>query len=75
MFTKNGSILCKDVNIKTKHVKPMNEGESGSIIQESFRFITERDALLAGGEEEVESWKKMEGDKVDIEVDGRSLAN
>jgi acid phosphatase class B len=25
VFTKNGQILCKDVNIKTKHVKPRNE--------------------------------------------------
>ena len=36
VFTKNGQILCKDVNIKTKHVKPRNEGESGNIIQREF---------------------------------------
>ena len=26
VFTKSGTILCKDVNIKTKHVKPKGEG-------------------------------------------------
>ena len=26
VFTKSGEILCKDVNIKTKHVKPKGEG-------------------------------------------------
>ena len=29
LFTKSGEILCKDVNVKTKHVKPKGEGETG----------------------------------------------
>merc|ERR1712100_848400 len=40
VFTKNGSILCKDVNIKTKHVKPMMKVKAGVLFKESFRFIT-----------------------------------
>lgn len=36
VFTKSGEILCKDVNIKTKHVKPKGEGETGQIIQREF---------------------------------------
>jgi large subunit ribosomal protein L24 len=36
VFTKSGTILCKDVNIKTKHVKPKGEGETGQIIQKEW---------------------------------------
>jgi large subunit ribosomal protein L24 len=36
VFTKSGEILCKDVNIKTKHVKPKGEGETGQIIQKEW---------------------------------------
>ena len=36
VFTKSGEVLCKDVNIKTKHVKPKGEGETGQIIQREF---------------------------------------
>merc|ERR1719183_2920943 len=36
LFTKSGEILCKDVNVKTKHVKPKGEGETGQIIQREF---------------------------------------
>ena len=34
--TKEGTLLCRDVNIKTKHVKPMKEGESGSILKKEM---------------------------------------
>ena len=30
---KKGKIVVEGVNIKTKHVKPMKEGESGSILK------------------------------------------
>ncbi len=36
VFTKTGEVLCKDVNVKTKHVKPRGEGETGQIIQREF---------------------------------------
>mmetsp|Transcript_10350 Transcript_10350/g.41804 ORF Transcript_10350/g.41804 Transcript_10350/m.41804 type:complete len:164 (-) Transcript_10350:128-619(-) len=36
VFTKSGEVLCKDVNVKTKHVKPKGEGETGQIIQREF---------------------------------------
>jgi len=36
VFTKTGEVLCKDVNIKTKHIKPRGEGETGQIIQREF---------------------------------------
>ena len=36
VFTKKGEVLCKDVNVKTKHVKPAGEGESGQIIQREY---------------------------------------
>lgn len=36
VFTKTGTILCKDVNVKTKHVKPKGEGETGQIIQKEW---------------------------------------
>ena len=36
LFTKSGEILCKDVNVKTKHVKPKGEGETGQMIQREF---------------------------------------
>ena len=36
VFTKTGEVLCKDVNVKTKHIKPLGEGETGSIIQREF---------------------------------------
>jgi len=64
VFTKNGSILCKDVNIKTKHVKPMNEGESGSIIQREFP-IHHSNVMHYSPAEKKRSrvGKKMEGDK------------
>lgn len=34
--TKEGTLLCRDVNIKTKHVKPKGEGETGQIIQKEW---------------------------------------
>jgi ribosomal protein L24 len=40
VFTKSGEILCKDVNVKTKHVKPKGEGETGQIIQRWGAHIT-----------------------------------
>lgn len=36
VFTKDGTVLCKDVNVKTKHVKPRGEGETGQVIQREF---------------------------------------
>ena len=36
VFTKSGEVLCKDVNVKTKHIKPRGEGETGQIIQREF---------------------------------------
>ena len=30
---KKGKVVVEGVNIKTKHVKPMKEGESGSILK------------------------------------------
>eukprot|EP00246_Nothoceros_aenigmaticus_P016930 TRINITY_DN794_c0_g1_i1.p1 TRINITY_DN794_c0_g1~~TRINITY_DN794_c0_g1_i1.p1 ORF type:complete len:142 (+),score=27.25 TRINITY_DN794_c0_g1_i1:122-547(+) len=33
VFTHNSKILVKDINLKTKHVKPKAEGETGQIIQ------------------------------------------
>ena len=30
---KNGEVVVEGVNIKTKHMKPMKEGESGSILK------------------------------------------
>ena len=30
---KKGKVVVEDVNIKTKHIKPMKEGESGSIVK------------------------------------------
>eukprot|EP00271_Cylindrocystis_brebissonii_P015476 TRINITY_DN38382_c0_g1_i1.p1 TRINITY_DN38382_c0_g1~~TRINITY_DN38382_c0_g1_i1.p1 ORF type:complete len:191 (+),score=43.00 TRINITY_DN38382_c0_g1_i1:138-710(+) len=33
VFTHNSTILCKDVNVKTKHEKPRAKGESGQIKQ------------------------------------------
>merc|ERR1711934_2625 len=31
--TKKGKVVVEGVNIKTKHVKPMKEGESGSLLK------------------------------------------
>eukprot|EP00897_Mesotaenium_endlicherianum_P007391 jgi/Mesen1/6680/ME000343S05852 len=33
VFSHNSKILCKDINIKTKHVKGKAEGETGQIVQ------------------------------------------
>lgn len=33
MFRKTGLVKVKDVNVKTKHVKPRQEGESGQIVR------------------------------------------
>ena len=30
---KKGKVVVEGVNIKTKHIKPMKEGESGSIVK------------------------------------------
>ena len=30
---KKGKVVVEGVNIKTKHVKPMKEGESGSLLK------------------------------------------
>ena len=34
--TKKGKVVVEGVNMKTKHVKPMKEGESGSILKKEF---------------------------------------
>ena len=78
VFTKNGQILCKDVNIKTKHVKPRNEGESGSIIQREFP-IHHSNVMHYSAAEKKRSrvGKKMEGDKKVrvLKATGEVLAN
>jgi large subunit ribosomal protein L24 len=78
VFTKNGQILCKDVNIKTKHVKPRNEGESGSIIQREFP-IHHSNVMHYSEAEKKRSrvGKKMEGDKKVrvLKATGEVLAN
>jgi len=78
VFTKNGQILCKDVNIKTKHVKPRNEGESGSIIQREFP-IHHSNVMHYSATEKKRSrvGKKMEGDKKVrvLKATGEVLAN
>ncbi len=33
---KDSKVIVKGVNIKTKHVKPQQEGESGSIVTQEF---------------------------------------
>lgn len=33
VFTKTGAVVVKDANIKTKHMKPQMQGETGQIIQ------------------------------------------
>ncbi|KAJ3693646.1 hypothetical protein LUZ60_009126 [Juncus effusus] len=33
LFKHNSTVIVKDMNLKTKHVKPTQEGESGEIIQ------------------------------------------
>ncbi|CAI5518612.1 unnamed protein product [Closterium sp. Naga37s-1] len=33
VINHNSSVLCRDINIKTKHVKGKSEGEAGQIIQ------------------------------------------
>lgn len=35
-FPKTSKVLVKGVNIKTKHVKPQQEGESGQIVTQEF---------------------------------------
>ena len=40
VFTKSGTILCKDVNIKTKHVKPKGEARLGRSSRRSGPFTT-----------------------------------
>jgi large subunit ribosomal protein L24 len=78
VFTKNGQILCKDVNIKTKHVKPRNEGESGSIIQREFP-IHHSNVMHYSAAEKTRSriGKKMEGEKKVryLKATGEVLAN
>ena len=78
VFTKNGQILCKDVNIKTKHVKPRNQGESGSIIQREFP-IHHSNVMHYSAAEKKRSrvGKKMEGDKKVrvLKATGEVLAN
>ena len=34
--TKKGKVVVEGVNIKTKHVKPKGEGETGQIIQKEW---------------------------------------
>jgi large subunit ribosomal protein L24 len=34
VITKNSQVLVKGVNIRTRHVKPKQEGESGQIVTE-----------------------------------------
>ncbi|GAB4823203.1 hypothetical protein N2152v2_010249 [Parachlorella kessleri] len=34
--TKTGTVLVEGVNIKTKHVKPTQEGEAGQIVKKEF---------------------------------------
>ena len=64
VFTKTGEVLCKDVNVKTKHMKPRQEGESGSIIQREFP-IHHSNVMHYSEKEQKRSrvGKKMEGDK------------
>jgi large subunit ribosomal protein L24 len=33
VFTKTGAVVVKDVNIKTKHMKPQMQGETGQIVK------------------------------------------
>jgi large subunit ribosomal protein L24 len=35
-FPKDSKVIVKDVNIKTKHIKPQQEGESGQIVNQEF---------------------------------------
>jgi large subunit ribosomal protein L24 len=53
-FPKASKIIVKGVNIKTKHVKPKGEGESGSI--ETYEFpIHSSNVMLYSTKEKVRS--------------------
>jgi large subunit ribosomal protein L24 len=36
VIPKNSSVVVKGVNVKTKHVKPQREGESGQIMNQEY---------------------------------------
>lgn len=78
LFTKSGEILCKDVNVKTKHVKPKGEGETGQIIQREFP-IAHSNVMHWSEEKKVRSrigHKMEDGKKVRfLKKTGEVLAN
>lgn len=78
VFTKTGEVLCKDVNVKTKHVKPRGEGETGQIIQREFP-IHHSNVMHYSEEQKVRSrigTKEQDGKKVRVlRKTGEVLAN
>ncbi len=53
-FPKSSKVIVKGVNIKTKHVKPQGEGESGSI--QTYEFpIHSSNVMLYSTKEKVRS--------------------
>lgn len=69
MFRKTGLVVVKDVNVKTKHVKPRQEGESGQITQiEAPIHHSQVQPVTAAGEVSRVGKKIVDGKKVRILV-------
>lgn len=39
LFKHNSTVIVKDMNLKTKHVKPAREGDAGEIRKVVFSFL------------------------------------
>ncbi|KAK3272398.1 hypothetical protein CYMTET_19306 [Cymbomonas tetramitiformis] len=66
VYTKTGKILVKDVNIKTKHVKPRSQEEAGQITEMSAP-IAHSNVMLYSKEKETRSrvgYRVEDGKKV-----------
>lgn len=42
VFRHNSTVIVKDLNLKTKHMKSKEEGQPGQIIKVSFRYMHTR---------------------------------